>query len=155
MRAMGSAEGVVDIEVGQLGEGLGKRFVIGFFFGVEAKILEQESLAAFKFAGHFFCLNANAIGSETDILAASHGLIEQDPEPLRNRTKAVLGIDLALGTSEVGREDETRAVAESVFNRGQGFANPSVVGYATVFVERDVEIDPHKDSMIMKRKILD
>ncbi len=98
---MGGAEGVVDVKVCQLGESFGKSFVVGFFFGVETKILEQKSLAAFQLACHFFRLDANAISGKADILAASHGLIEQDAEPLRNGTETVLGIDLALGTSEV------------------------------------------------------
>src|ERR1019366_4385658 len=46
---MGGAEGVVDVELGKLGKLLGKVFVVLFFFGVEAKVLEQQRLAFLKF----------------------------------------------------------------------------------------------------------
>ena len=51
-------------------------------------------------------------------------------------------------------EDEARAVAQRVLDRGQRFADARVVHDAAV-VERDVEVDPHEDAVIVERKIAD
>ena len=58
---MGGAEGVVDVELGELGELLGKILVVLFFFGVEAEILEQQCLALFELERHLFGFGARRI----------------------------------------------------------------------------------------------
>ena len=48
--AVGAAEGVVDVDVAELGELFGEGGVVGLFFGVEAEVFEQEGLAGFEVA---------------------------------------------------------------------------------------------------------
>ena len=59
--AMRRTERVVDVEFGKLGELFGKILVVGFFFGVEAKIFEQQRLAFFELERHLFGFRANAM----------------------------------------------------------------------------------------------
>jgi hypothetical protein len=43
--AVGGAEGVVDVDLGEAGKLFGEGGVVGFFFGVEAEVFEQKDLA--------------------------------------------------------------------------------------------------------------
>jgi len=45
MRAVRRAEGVVHVDLSQRGKRFRKRRIVGFLFGVEAQILEQQHLA--------------------------------------------------------------------------------------------------------------
>ena len=47
---MSGAEGVINIDIGQSGEGLREGCVVLFFFFVKAKILEQDQLSGTKLA---------------------------------------------------------------------------------------------------------
>src|ERR1039458_1848678 len=68
--AMGGAESVVDVEIGELGELLGKSFVVLFFLGVEAEVFEQQRLAFLELERHFFGFGPNALGAEANVFAA-------------------------------------------------------------------------------------
>ena len=41
---MGRAEGIVDVDVGHLGQRLGEIRIVGLLLGVEAQVLEQEQV---------------------------------------------------------------------------------------------------------------
>ena len=77
MGAVGSSEGVVNIELGQLGQPFGKILVVGLFLGVEAEILEQKRLAFFQFEGDFFGFRSNAVGTEAYVFAAREFAVEE------------------------------------------------------------------------------
>ena len=47
MSSMGAAEGVVDVDVAEAGELPCEVGVVGLFLGMEAEVLEEESLAGF------------------------------------------------------------------------------------------------------------
>ena len=94
---MRGAESVVDVEVGQIGQLLGKFLIVLFFFGVEAEVLEQQGLAVFQFAGHLFGFQADAIGTEADVFSASKFFIEQHAEALGDGLQAYMGFGLPLG----------------------------------------------------------
>ena len=149
---MRGAEGVVDIEIGELAKLPGEVLVVGFFFGVEAEVFEQQGLAFFQLARHFFGFGADALGTEADVLAARQFLVEHHAQTFGDGLEAHLGIRLAFGTAEVRGENEARAVAQSVLDGGQGFADAGVVHDAAV-VERDVEIHAHEDAAVVEREI--
>src|ERR1700746_2071985 len=71
MGAMGSSECVVYVVIRQLRELLREMFIIGFFFRVEAEVLEQKSLTLLEFAGDFLSFGAHALRAKTDVLAPS------------------------------------------------------------------------------------
>ena len=67
--AVCGTEGVVDVDVAELGELFGEGWVVGLFGGVEAQVFEQESLAGLEVAGHLARDGADAVGREGDVLA--------------------------------------------------------------------------------------
>ncbi len=65
--AMGGAEGVVDVDVGQRGQGLGEGWIVGFFFGVVAEVFKQQHLAGLKLAGHFVATSPMQSGAKATL----------------------------------------------------------------------------------------
>ena len=142
--AMRRSERVVHVVVAKLAQLLGEVRIVGFLFGVEAQVLQQQRLAAFQLLGHLLGLHADAVGREADILAAAQHIVDQNAQPLGDRLQAHLGIGLAFGTSQMRSQDEPRAMTQRVLDGGQRLADASVVHDAAV-VERDVEVNPHED----------
>ena len=149
---MRRTECVVHVVIAKASQLLGEVGIVGLFFRVEAEVLQQQRLAAFQLFGHFFGLYANAVGRKANILAATQNIVNQNAQPLGDRFEAHLGIGLAFGPSQVGSENQTRAMPQRVFDRRQGFANARVV-HDTSIVEWDVEVNTHKDALIVERKI--
>src|SRR2546421_11948741 len=54
----------------------------------------------------------------------------------------------------MGGEDQARSMTECVFNGGQSLANTGIVHDPSIF-ERDVEIHPHEDAVIVELEIAD
>ena len=54
----------------------------------------------------------------------------------------------------MGDQNQPRAVTQGILDGRQSFADASVVDDAAVF-ERDVEVDPHEDAVIVEREIAD
>jgi hypothetical protein len=99
--AVGAAEGVVDVDVAEDGELLGEVGVVGFFFGVEAEVFEQQGLAGFEVGGEFGCDFADAVRREGHVLVVVEDVVEEVAEVVDDRAKAH-GLDgLALGAAEV------------------------------------------------------
>jgi hypothetical protein len=66
--AMRGAEGVVDVDLGQRGEGFGEGWIVGFFFGVVAQVLKQQDLAGFKLARHFEAISPMQSGAKATLM---------------------------------------------------------------------------------------
>ena len=150
MGAMRRSESVVYVVVGQAGKLLGELGIVGFFFGMEAQILQQQSLALFQLSGHLFSFRADAFRAEAYVFTARQFLVQQHTQALRYGFEAHRGIGFALGPAEVGDQHQPRPVTEGVLNRGQRFANASVVHHPAIF-ERHIEIYPHEDAVIVER----
>ena len=147
---MRRAESVVYVVVRQAGKLLGELGIVGFFFGMEAQILQQQGLALFQSSGHLLGFGADAVGTEADVFSARQFLVQQHAQAFGRRLEAHRRIGLALGPAKMGDQDQPRPVAQRVFDGGQGFADAGVVDDAAVF-ERDIEIDPHEDAVIVER----
>ena len=126
--------------------------IVGFLFGVEAQVLQQQGLSLLQFGGHLLGLRTDAVGGEADVFAAAQNFIQQDAQPLGHRLQAHLGIRLALGTSQVRSQNQARAVTQRILDGRQGFADAGVVHHPPV-VEWNVEVDPHENSFAAERKI--
>ena len=151
---MGGAESVVDVVVREAGELLGELGVVGFFFGVEAEVLQQQGLALFQLPGHLLGFGADAVGAESYVFSARQFLVQQHAQTLGCRLEAHRGIGFSLGPAEMGDQNQPCSVAESVFDGGEGFADAGVVDDAAIF-ERDVEVDAHEDAVIVEREVAD
>ncbi len=153
--AVRRAEGVVHVVVGQLGKLVRKVLVIGFFFGVEAQVFEQQGMAFLQLRGHFLGLHADAIGREAHVDAAADARVQQVAQPFRHRLQAHLGIGLALGTAEMRCQHQSRMMADGVFDGEQRFRDAGVVHDAAALVERDVEVHPHEDTLAVEFEVFD
>ena len=144
---MSAAEGVVDVDVAEAGELFRERGIVGFFFGMEAEVFEQERLAGFEVGGHFAGDCADAVGGEGYVLVVAEDVIEQAAK-MGDEGAEAHGLDrLALGAAEVRAEDDLGLVAESVLDGGEGLADAGVVGDDAV-LERNVEIDADEDALV-------
>jgi hypothetical protein len=89
--------------------------------GVETQVLEED--------------NATVVG-EGDLLA------DELLELSNNGLQRVLLVDLAVGTTEVGHEDNSLgAIVDGVLDGRDGTSDTLVVGNVLVAVEGDVEVD--------------
>jgi hypothetical protein len=152
MGAMGGAEGVVDVDIGELGEFLAEGVVVGFFFVIIAEVFEQGDFAILEFRGGFLGDFADAIGDELDRDA------DEDGEGRDYRGEALLGVALALGTAQVRAEEDARAVLDQVVDRRDGFLDALVVGDdldAVLFLEGHVVIDTDEDAFALEFKVAD
>ena len=125
---MGRAEGVVYVNVGEQGKGLGECRVVGFFFGVVTEVFEEQDLAALELGCHFIGDGSNAIWREGHVLEGADFLVEEFAEAVDYGTERILWIRLALGTAEVRGEDDLGIVLDGVDDGGQRGDNAGVVG---------------------------
>src|SRR5271168_3013756 len=98
---MRGSESIVHIVIGEAGELLGKLFVIGLFFGVEAEIFQKQSLSFFKLACDFLCFRADAFRRKSYVFSASQFLVEKHTQTLGHGLETQLGVGLAIGTAEM------------------------------------------------------
>lgn len=104
--------------------------------GVEAEVLKQDDLATGGAVDGLLDLGADAVLSEGD------GLAEQLGQDGDDGLKAVLLVDLAVRTAEVGHQDDgLGAIVDGILDGGQSTDDALVVGDGLVLVERDVEVD--------------
>ena len=154
--AVRGAECVVDVDVGEGGELPGEAGIVGFFFGVEAEVLEQEDLARLELARHFFGDLAYAVGREGDVDAFSEFLVEELAEAVDDRAHGVFRIGLALGAAEVRGEDDFGGMAERVDDGGKSGDDARVVGDGlAVFGEGHVEVYADEDALVGQVDVAD
>jgi hypothetical protein len=96
--AVGGAEGVVDVQVAELGELGCEGGVVGLLACVEAQIFEQRDAAGLQRVDHRRGVRPDAVGGEDD------GLLKQPGQRLDHRAQAHAVDALALGTVEVGEQ---------------------------------------------------
>ena len=83
--AMRGAESVVYVVVRQAGKLLGELGIVGFFFGMEAQILQQQGLALFQPSGHLLSFGADAFGAEAHVFAARQFFVQQHAQAFSRR----------------------------------------------------------------------
>ena len=151
VRTVGGAEGIVDVHLTQAGEFLCESRVVGFLFGVEAEIFEQQHFAVFQLVGELAGEIADAVGREGDIDLLADGVVEHDTEAVHDGAKAVFGIGLALGTAEVGAEYDLAAMPEYELNGGEGLTDARVVeDFGAVIREGHVEVDADQHMLMLQ-----
>lgn len=104
--------------------------------GVETQVLKEDDLATSGLVHNLFSLLADAVLGEDDRLA------KQLLQLSSNRLQAVLGIGLAIGTAEVGHEDNgLSTILNGVLDGRQSTDDTLIVGDLLVGIERNVEVD--------------
>src|ERR1022692_353229 len=151
---MRRAERIIHVEVRQASQLLGELLVVRFFFGVKPQILQQQGLTLFQLRGHLLRLRSHAVGPEAHVLAASQLFVEHHAQPFRHRLQTHLQVGLAFRPAQMRSQNQSRAVAQRVLDGGQRFADARIVHNASVF-QRNIEVDPHEDAVVVKREITD
>ena len=158
--AVGGAEGVVDVEVAEGGELFGELGVICLFFGVEAEVFEKEGLAGFELGGELGGEFADAVGGEGYVFRRSEDVVEELAEAVDDGAERERRDGFALGTAEVGAEDDLGFVTDGVLDGGDGFADAGVVedvggAGGGVGGEGDVEVDTDEDALVSQVEVAD
>jgi len=162
--AVGGAESIIDKDVAERGEALAELFNLGLvgldlvavlvdtfalLLDVEAEVLEENNTAVVGLVNKLLDLGADRVGGEGDALAEE--LLELGNDGLQR----VLGVDLAVGASEVGHEDDGLcAMVDGVLDGGDGTDDALGVG-DLVTVEGDVEVDANEDALALEVDVLD
>ena len=115
------------------GVGLLDAHGLAFFFGIEAKVFEQEHFAGLEGGSCFGCFGAVGSKLNGNAEVCAHGLYD-----LRERE---LGVHLSFGLAHVAHDDECAAVGKDFLERGQCAANAGVVGHVAVLIEGYVEVN--------------
>jgi hypothetical protein len=128
------------LDLGLVGLDLVALGILGasLLLGVEAQVLEKNDLAAGGLVDGLLDFLADAVLSEDDFAA------EQLLELWDNRLQAVLGVGLAVGTAEVGHEDDSLgALFNGILDGGQSTDDTLGVGDGGVvlLVEGDIEVN--------------
>ena len=126
------------LHFGLIGFGLIALLILGraLLLNVESQVLEEDYSAPFSLFDNLLNLGTNAVWCKSDRL----------PEKLlklgNDRFQAVLVVQLAIGPTQVGHEDDSlSAIVNGILDGGDGTSNTLVVGDFFVGIEGDVEVD--------------
>src|SRR5439155_18785238 len=149
MRAMGGAEGVVDIDIGERREAPRERLVVFLLARVKTEVFQEEHVARLHPGDQFLDLRPDAIWREEDFFA------QKALEPSGDRCQAVSRVRFAVGAAQVGAQDDLGPLIHGAVDGGQRGADPGIVGDLMIVVERDIEVSPDDDALIAKIGLVD
>src|SRR5260370_36988060 len=121
---------------------------------MKPQIFQKQGLALFQLRGYVLSFGSNALRAEAHVFATRQFFVQHHAQPLGHRLQAHLRFRLALGSSQMRGQNESRPVPQGVLDRRKGFANSRVVHNPSV-LERHVEVDAHEDSVTVEREIAD
>ncbi len=147
VRAVGGPEGVVDIEIGEAGEGLRQLRIVLGLARLEAGVLEQQDLPGPETRGKRLDVLADDRRGQGDLGP------DQFTESLGDRSQRERRVTILRPAQMRGEDDRCAALAQQL-DRRQGAADPGVVGDAAI-VERDVEVDPDERAPALGRRVAD
>ena len=149
MRAVGSRERVVDIEVAELGKGPSELRRIRLLALVEAKIFEERHFAWAERRDHPFRLWADAIGRESDLTATDRLLQGRNQRPQgKSRVRSV------LGTAEMRHHDHLGASGNQRLDRRGETLDPGCIGNDAVLY-RDVQIGTQQHGLVADIEVVE
>jgi hypothetical protein len=104
---------------------------------VETQVLQEDDLSVAGLADDLLNLFSDAVRCELDLLST-----KKLRQFWHNGLQGVFVVDLSVGSSEVGHEDDgLGTIVNSIFDRWDGSGDTLVVGDVLVGIKRDVEID--------------
>ena len=120
---------------------------LAFLLGIEAQVLEQQSLATLQSGSSLACVAT--VLSKLNVYAEGLRYVRND---LLQRQ---FGVNLALGLAHVAHHDECTTVGQHLLKGGQGTANTGVVSYVSVLVQGHVEVNAYNCLLTGKIEICD
>ena len=153
VRAMGGAEGIVDVGLRQLREGARELGVVALLAGLEAHVLEQQDLALGKL------LAERAHACPDDRGRELHRRSRELAQELRHGRHRQRGIDLAAGTPEMRDEHEPSSACAQLLDRAERRSHARVVRHhappVRAVCERHVEVDTHEHAPAVHVQLVD
>ena len=153
VRTVRGAEGIVDIDVGELRQLAGKLQVVGGLSRLEAHILQEQDLAVSQLFGELARTPTHDLGCER------HACTGELTQTLGHRRKRQVGLGPSLRASQVRDEHQTGAAGAQLSDRGQGLHDARVVGHrpCTLIVcgHRHVEVHSHEYPLAMYVELID
>ena len=137
---MGGREGVVDIEVAELGELLDEGRVVLFLALVEAGVLQEQNVAVLHLGDGVGGDLADAVGREGDRALDDVGDRDGD------RPQRIGLVRAALGPAEMGEQNDLAALVRDFVDRRGDALDARRVGHPAVF-RGDVEVDSQEDAL--------
>ncbi|MDQ1206870.1 hypothetical protein QE377_003229 [Microbacterium sp. SORGH_AS 862] len=145
---MHDTESVGDESVAERGEllreGAALVRILRGLSGVEAEVLDDGDVAVGQRGYRFLRRDADGVACEGD------GLAEQLGQSLRDRLEAVLRVGFAVGTPEVGADDDAGALVDQGVEGRQRSPHATVVRDDPV-LERNVEVSTDDDAAACER----
>src|SRR5512133_1712815 len=146
------AESIVDIEITQLGKGLGKFWIVRLLTWLKPNILEQRDIAVLHVLNDFLRHITNGVVTEND------GMMDQGMQVFADWPKRIFLNRLALGPAEMRHQNGFRAVFAEVIDGRQAFADSGVIGdanFAAANFGWHVEIHAHQHAFSADVEITD
>jgi hypothetical protein len=139
MRPVGCAKGIIDIDVSEPSERLGKAGVIPLLLGMKAQVLQQEDATLFEPSYCFFDLGANTVGCHL------HMRNEQLAQTLSHWGQPQLIDHLTIRTPQMGAKDHPRLIIDEVLDGGEHCPNSGIIGNCAIFVKGNIEVNPDQN----------
>ena len=148
VRAVGDAEGVVDVHLGERRERTGELGIVALLAGLEADVLQHQHARPSR----ELAIRSSARTSRDHDAGGERRLARPDQLAQARRRRAPSRAPprrRPSGAVEVGDEHQARALGAQLFDRGQRGADAGVVGDLHLAApgsgrERDVEVDAHQ-----------
>ena len=125
---MGGAEGVVDVEVGELGQLAAESGVVFFLAGVEPHVFQEQTSPS--------AMACRPLSPPSGPMQSGAMVTGRPRRRVRCRgdgRQAVFGIRFPLGPAEMGGKDQPAALFEDMADGRQGGDDPGVVGNGAAF----------------------
>ena len=140
MRAMGGGEGVIDVDVAELGELVDMGRIVLLFALMEAGVLQQEHVAVLHFGDRVVGRLADAVGREGDRTLDDVG--DRGGDGLQR-----IGlVRAALGPAEMREQNDLAALVRDLGDGRRNALDARRVGHAAV-LRRHVEIDAQQHAL--------
>ena len=140
MGAMGGGEGVVDIDVAELGELVDMGRIVLLLALVEAGVFEQEHVAVLHFGDRVSGRLADAVGREGDRPLDDVG------DRGRDGLQRIGLVRAALGPAEMREQNDLAALVRDFLDRRRDALDARRIGHAAV-LRRNVEIDAQQHTL--------
>ena len=147
VRAVGGAEGVVDVDVGVAGEAAREGLVVGLLGRREAQVLEQGDAAVAQIGDDLARAVADRLVGERDVDARA-----ARPGAPRPASSEYFGSGLPLGRPRCEARTTRAPLLDRVLDRRQALADARVVGDPAGGRQRHVEVDADEQATATNRR---
>ncbi len=140
MRAVGGGEGVIDVDVAELGERVDMGRIVLLLALVKAGVFEQEHVAIVHFGDRVFRCLADAIRAESD------GTLDDVGDRRGDGLQRIGFVRPPLGSAEMREQNDLAALVSDLRDGRCNALDARRIGHAAV-LRRDIEIDAQQHAL--------